>query len=100
MADKFKGNVAVVTGGSTGMGFATAKRFVREGMDHVSITGRRKGTLESPVAEIGRNVTAVEGDVANRNDLDCLCQTVKRQNGKIDVICANAGVSQLAPLYS
>ncbi len=65
MSKKFSGKIAVVTGGSTGMGLATAKRFVEEGMDHVFITGRRKDTLDAAVAEIGKNVTAVQGDVAS-----------------------------------
>jgi NAD(P)-dependent dehydrogenase (short-subunit alcohol dehydrogenase family) len=98
MADKFAGKVAVITGASTGMGLATAKRFVDEGMDHVFITGRRKDVLDTAVAHIGRNVTAVQGDVANLADLDRLYDAVKNQNRKIDVIFANAGISQLAPL--
>src|ERR1700683_1807986 len=78
------------------MGLATAKRFVREGMDHVFITGRRKDALDGAVAEIGRNVTAVQGDVANLSDLDRLYDEVGKQNGKLDVIFANAGVAELA----
>jgi len=70
MSKKFAGKIAVVTGGSTGMGMATAKRFVQEGMDHVFITGRRKDALNAAVAEIGKNVTAVQGDVASLSDLD------------------------------
>jgi NADP-dependent 3-hydroxy acid dehydrogenase YdfG len=70
MSKKFAGNCG--TGGSTGMGLATVKRFVREGMDHVFITGRRKDTLNAAVAEIGKNVTAVQGDVANLSDIDRL----------------------------
>jgi NAD(P)-dependent dehydrogenase (short-subunit alcohol dehydrogenase family) len=97
MANKFEGKVAVITGGSTGMGLATAKRFVREGMDHVFITGRRKDALDQAVAEIGRNVTAVQGDVANLGDLDRLYEEVRKQKRKIDVVFANAGVAQLAP---
>lgn len=94
MANKFAGKVAVVTGGSTGMGLATAKRFVEEGMDHIFITGRRKDALDAAVAEIGKNVTAVQGDVANLADLDRLYDAVRKQNRKIDVLFANAGVSQ------
>jgi len=97
MFKKFAGKIAVVTGGSSGMGFATAKRFVEEGMDHVFITGRRKKPLDSAVAEIGKMVTAVQGDVANLSDLDRLYETVKKQHRKIDVIFANAGLAMLAP---
>jgi NAD(P)-dependent dehydrogenase (short-subunit alcohol dehydrogenase family) len=97
MSKKFAGKIAVVTGGSSGMGFATAKRFVEEGMDHVFITGRRKKPLDSAVAEIGKKVTAVQGDVANLSDLDRLYETVKKHDRKIDVIFANAGLAMLAP---
>jgi len=97
MKDKFAGKVAVITGGSTGMGLATAKRFVQEGMDHVFITGRRKDALDRAVADIGKNVTAVQGDVASLTDLDRLYAEVARQDRKIDVLFANAGVAQLAP---
>jgi NAD(P)-dependent dehydrogenase (short-subunit alcohol dehydrogenase family) len=97
MSKKFAGKIAVVTGGSSGMGFATAKRFVEEGMDHVFITGRRNKPLDSAVAEIGKKVTAVQGDVANLSDLDRLYETVKKRDRKIDVIFANAGLAMLAP---
>src|SRR5580698_2235971 len=97
MADKFAGKVAVITGGSTGIGLATAKRFVQEGMNHVFITGRRKDALDRAVAEIGKNVTAVQGDVGSLTDLGRLYAEVAKQNHKIDVIFANAGVAQLAP---
>jgi len=98
MANKFAGKVAVITGGSTGMGLATALLFVREGMDHVFITGRRKDALDHAAAEIGTNVTAVPGDAANLSDLDHLYDAVKKLNRKIDVVFANAGISLLAPL--
>jgi NAD(P)-dependent dehydrogenase (short-subunit alcohol dehydrogenase family) len=98
MTGKFAGKVAVITGGSTGMGLATAKRWVQEGMDHVFITGRRKDALDRAVAEIGKNVTAVQGDVARPADLDRLYDEVWKQKRKIDVLFANAGVAQLAPL--
>ena len=100
MADKFTGKVAVITGGSTGIGLATAKRFIQEGMDHVFITGRRKDALDRAVEQIGKNVTAVQGDVANLADLDDLYEAVRRKNRKIDVIFANAGIAQLAPFGS
>jgi len=97
MKDKFAGKIAVVTGGSTGMGLSTAKRFVQEGMDHVFITGRRKDTLDAAVAEIGKSVTGIQGDVANLSDLDRLYDTVKKHNRPIDILFANAGVAKLAP---
>ena len=97
MADKFAGKCAVITGGSTGIGLAAAKRFVQEGMDHVFMIGRRKDALDRAVAEIGRGVTAVQGDVASLSDLDHLYDEVRKQNRKIDVIFANAGIAQLAP---
>jgi NAD(P)-dependent dehydrogenase (short-subunit alcohol dehydrogenase family) len=100
MADKFTGKVAVITGGSTGMGLATAKRFIQEGMDHVFITGRRQDALDRAVEQIGKNVTAVQGDVANLADIDRLYEAVRRKNRKIDVIFANAGIAQLAPFGS
>ena len=96
-SNKFRGKIAVITGASTGMGLATAKRFIQEGMDHVFITGRRKEALDAAVAEIGRNTTAVQGDVADLSHLDRLYEAVKRHNRKIDVLFANAGVAQLAP---
>lgn len=67
-AKRLAGKIAVITGGSTGMGLATAKRFVLEGADHVFITGRRKDALESAVAEIGEKVTGIPGDVGSLND--------------------------------
>ncbi len=76
------GKVGVITGGSTGMGLATAKRFVQEGMDHVFITGRRKDVLDAAVAEIGEKATGIPGDVANLNDLDRLYEAVKRHSQK------------------
>jgi NAD(P)-dependent dehydrogenase (short-subunit alcohol dehydrogenase family) len=97
MSKKFEGKVAVVTGGSAGMGLATAKRFVQEGIDHVFITGRNKEALDSAAAEIGKNVTAVQGDVANLDDLDRLYDTVKKYRPEIDIIFANAGLAKLAP---
>ena len=100
MKNRFEGKVAVITGGSTGMGLATAKRFIQEGMDHVFITGRRKDALDGAAAEIGKNVTAVAGDVASLTDLDRLYAEVARQNRRIDVLFANAGVAQLAPFRS
>ena len=79
------------------MGLATAKRFVQEGVDHVFITGRRKDALDAAVAEIEKNVTAVQGDVASLADLDRLYDAVKKRDGKLDIIFANAGLAKLAP---
>jgi NAD(P)-dependent dehydrogenase (short-subunit alcohol dehydrogenase family) len=97
MSKKFAGKIAVITGGSTGIGLAAANRFVQEGVDHVFITGRRKDALDAAVAEIGKNVTAVQGDVASLSDLDRLYDAVKKQHRPIDIIFANAGVAKLAP---
>jgi NAD(P)-dependent dehydrogenase (short-subunit alcohol dehydrogenase family) len=85
-----EGKVAVITGGSTGIGLATAKRFVEAGA-HVFITGRRQPDLDKAKAEIGRNVTTVQGDVANLADLDRLYEIVKAEKGVIDILFANAG---------
>src|SRR6266403_2020689 len=97
MSKKFEGKIAVVTGGSAGIGLATAKRFVQEGMDQVFITGRGKDALDAAAAEIGKNVTAVQGDVAKLSDLDRLYDTVKQHNRKLNIIFANAGLAKLAP---
>jgi NAD(P)-dependent dehydrogenase (short-subunit alcohol dehydrogenase family) len=96
MSKKFAGKIAVITGASTGIGLATAKRFVEEGMDHVFITGRRKDVLNAAAAEIGRNTTAIQGDVGNLLDLDRLYAAVKNYGRKIDIVFANAGLVQLA----
>jgi NAD(P)-dependent dehydrogenase (short-subunit alcohol dehydrogenase family) len=95
---KLHGKVAVVTGGSTGIGFATAKRFVDEGA-FVFITGRRQKELDEAVKAIGSNVVGVRGDVSKLQDLDRLYETVKAK-GKIDVLVANAGIGEFAPLAS
>ena len=94
-----EGKVAVVTGGNSGIGLATAQRFVEEGAD-VSITGRRQSELDAAVKQIGKNVTGVQGDVSNLADLDRLYDTVKQQKGRIDFLFANAGIIELAPLGS
>src|SRR2546429_9680559 len=86
---KLEGKVAVITGGSSGIGLATAQRFVAEGA-YVYITGRRQSELDTAVRQIGRNVTAVQGDVSNLADLDRLYATVQQKHDHIDVVFANA----------
>ena len=90
---KLDGKVAVITGGTSGLALAGAKLFVEEGA-HVFITGRRKETLEDAVGQIGRNVTGVQGDAADLDDLDRLFDTVKREKGAIDVLWASAGTGE------
>lgn len=97
MIHKLEGKIAVVTGGNSGIGLATARRFVEEGA-HVFITGRRQSELDKAVLEIGRNATGVKGDVANLADLDKLYATVREQKGVLDILFANAGVGEFAPL--
>ena len=94
---KLEGKVAVITGGNSGIGLATAQRFAAEGA-HVFITGRRQGELDAAVRAIGKNVTGVQGDVSELPDLDRLYATVKQHQGRIDVLFANAGGGELAPL--
>lgn len=94
---KLAGKIAVVTGGSTGIGLATAKLFAVEGAQ-VVVTGRRKAELEAAVAAIGTSAFGVQGDVASLDDLDRLYAEVKARFGRIDVLFANAGVARLAPL--
>jgi len=93
LADK----IALITGGSSGIGLATAKRFVSEGA-HVFITGRRQAELDAAAKELGSSATAVRSDVANLADLDRLFATIQQEKGRIDVLFANAGGGALAPL--
>src|SRR5437763_11778387 len=94
---RLDGKIAVITGGNSGIALATAQRFVEEGA-YVFITGRRQSELDAAVKEIGKNVTGVQGDVSNLEDLDRLYATVKQQKGRIDVLFANAGIAELATL--
>jgi NAD(P)-dependent dehydrogenase (short-subunit alcohol dehydrogenase family) len=97
---RLDGKIAVITGGNSGIGLATAQRFVEEGA-YVFITGRRQSELDAAVKQIGKNnITGVQGDVSNFADLDRLYDTVKQQKGRIDVLFANAGIVELAPLGS
>ena len=90
---KLEGKIALITGGNGGIGFATAKRFVKEGA-YVFITGRREPETAAAVEEIGRNVTGVQGDVSNLGDLDRLFAQIKREKGRLDIVFANAGVAK------
>ena len=94
---KLSGKIALITGGSSGLGLATAKRFAAEGA-HVFITGRRQPELDNAVKEIGGSVTAVRGDVSNLADLDRLIATIREQKGRLDILFANAGGGAFAPL--
>jgi NAD(P)-dependent dehydrogenase (short-subunit alcohol dehydrogenase family) len=96
---KLQGKVAVITGGTTGIGLATAKLFVREGA-YVFITGRRQKELDEAMKAIGSNVTGIQGDVAKLADLDRLYEAVKAKGRKLNIVFANAGVGEFAPLES
>jgi len=97
MSQKLEGKIAVITGGSSGIGLATAKRFVNEGA-YVFITGRRQSELDAAVSEIGHNVTGVQGDVSKLADIDKLYAAVRKQKGKLDIVFANAGTGAFPPL--
>lgn len=94
---KLEGKVALVTGGTSGIGLATTKRFVAEGA-YVFITGRRRPELDAAVKEIGANVSGVQGDVSNLEDLDHLFETIRAEKGKLDIVFANAGWGEFVPL--
>src|SRR6201986_2674910 len=96
MTKKLEGKIAVITGGTEGIGLAAAKLFVKEGA-YVFITGRRQKELDEALKAIGNNVTGVQGDIANLTDLDRLYEAVANK-GRIDVVFANAGVAEFAPL--
>ena len=93
---KLEGRIALITGGNSGIGLATAKQFVNEGA-YVYISGRRDTELAAAVMEIGKNVTGIQGDVSKLGDLDRLFAQVKREKGKLDIVFANAGVATYAP---
>ncbi len=94
---KLERKIALVTGGNSGIGLATAKAFVNEGA-YVFITGRREPELAAAVKEIGKNVAGVQGDTSNLGDLDRLFTQIKREKGKLDIVFANAGGAKFAPL--
>jgi NAD(P)-dependent dehydrogenase (short-subunit alcohol dehydrogenase family) len=96
---KLSGKIALITGGTSGIGLATAKRFVSEGA-YVFITGRDQSRLDEAIKKIGTNVTGVQGDVANLKDLDRLFAQIKKEKGKLDIVFANAGIAKYAPFGS
>src|SRR5207237_7730863 len=94
---RLAGKTALITGGNSGIGLATAKQFVNEGA-YVFISRRRDTELAAAVKEIGENVTGIQGDVSNLGDLDRLFAQIKREKGKLDIVFANAGAAKFAPL--
>lgn len=96
---RLEGKIAVITGGTSGIGFATAKRFIKEGAK-VYIFGRRQEALDKAVAVLGAQVRAVQGDVTDHASLDRLFETVAREDGRVDILFANAGVADILPLGS
>jgi NAD(P)-dependent dehydrogenase (short-subunit alcohol dehydrogenase family) len=93
---KLDGRVALVSGGSSGIGFATAQEFAGEG-EYVFVTGRREKELAAAVKEIGRNMTGIRADVSHSEDLDRLFSQIKSEKGKLDIVFANAGAAKHAP---
>src|SRR5204862_4294929 len=93
---KLEGKIALVTGGNSGIGLATAKQFVKDG-SYVFITGRREPELAAAAKEIGKNVSGVQGDVSNLGDLDRLFAQIKKEKRKLDIVFANAGIATYAP---
>ena len=94
---KLAGKIALITGGSSGLGFATAQLFIEEGAQ-VFITGRRQAELDEAVQQLGANATGVQGDISNPHDIDRLYETIKQKTDRIDVLFANAGIGEFAPL--
>ena len=99
MPGKLEGKVALITGGSAGIGLATARQFAEDGA-HVYITGRRQRELDTAAASIGSNVTAIQGDVAKPEDLDRIYAQIGREKGRVDIVFANAGIGELVPFGS
>lgn len=99
MTKRFEDKVVVITGGTDGIGLTTAKLFAAEGA-HVYVTGRREERLDEALEEIGNGAVGVQGDVSDLADLDRLYAEIKRNHGRVDVVFANAGVSESAPIGS
>jgi NAD(P)-dependent dehydrogenase (short-subunit alcohol dehydrogenase family) len=99
MSGKLDGKVALITGGGTGIGLATAREFAREGAE-VYITGRRKPELDAAASSIGTEVTAIEGDVTKLADLDRIYGQIGQEHGRVDIVFANAGIGEMVPLDS
>jgi NAD(P)-dependent dehydrogenase (short-subunit alcohol dehydrogenase family) len=94
---KLDGKIALITGGSSGIGLATAKRFVAEGA-YVFVTGRREAELNAAVKDIGKNIKALKGDVSSLGNLDRILSVIKQDKGRLDIVFANAGVAKYAAL--
>ena len=94
---KHEGKIALITGGTSGIGLATAQRLALEGAT-VVVTGRRESELDATVQKIGRNASGVRGDIASLDDLDVLVATIKERHGRLDILFANAGTGELLPL--
>ena len=97
MGNKLEGKIAVITGATSGIGLATAKRFVSEGA-YVFITGLYQKEIDEAISDIGKNVSGIQSDVSNLVDLDKMYDIVKDQKGHIDILFANAGIIEFAPL--
>ena len=96
---KLDGKIALITGGSEGIGFATAKEFLTEGAEHVYITGRRQQALDDAIKQLdSKHVTAVQADASSMADLDKVYEVIKKQHGRLDILFANAGILDLATL--
>ncbi len=98
MSGKLAGKVALVTGGTSGLGLATAERFLAEGAQRVFITGRRQDDLDKAAVKLGPKVTPVQGDIAKLADLDRLYSVIRETSGRLDVVFANAGGGEFVPL--
>ena len=94
---KLDGKVALITGGSEGIGFATAQQFLNEGAEHVFITGRRQNVLDAALKQLDSNkVTTIQGDSSNMADLDKIYKVIKKEKGRLDILFANAGAYEAA----